>query len=454
VLADAPVWIDGQRQRAVKTNSQGNVTVVVPIGEHVISVDARGFVVERKITVTSSRAQGLTIDAAWERRVASITIAEDPTTGPGEVVDLGGQPLARSTGERPAAGVSISESFHPAGLPRPPKPAAAPRVEISGATFHAGGIAPDDAERLLVNVDGAAARATSRPSLETTAASARAPSRPIETRALVSTAVAQGRYERLGELGRGAMGVVFKAHDRVLERTVAMKVVGDEVRHNPAALEMFLQEAKAMAALNHPNLVTVYDQGVDGGDTFMVMEFIEGRTLANIIEQSGKLAPGPVLEIADQLAAGLAYAHGRRIVHRDIKPANIFVTVDGVVKIGDFGLARAVRQAQITHTKVCGTPLYMAPEQIRGSDVDFRTDLYSVGCTLYELLTGAPPFTEGEVMFHHMYTEPVPPSQREPAVPAEIDQVILDLLRKDKADRVASSEALRARIRPLRSRYA
>jgi serine/threonine-protein kinase len=215
---------------------------------------------------------------------------------------------------------------------------------------------------------------------------------------------------------------------------------------------MFLQEAKAMAALNHPNLITVFDQGQDGDETFMVMELIEGRTLAQIVASGGRLPVSRVLDIADQLCAGLAYAHGKRILHRDIKPANIFISDGGVVKIGDFGLARAVRQMAITNTKVCGTPLYMSPEQIRGTNLDFRSDLYSAGCTLYELLTGSPPFTVGEVMYHHMYTAPAAPSSLEPSIPAELDALILRCLEKEKEARVASAEDLRAWLKPLRAR--
>jgi serine/threonine-protein kinase len=230
-------------------------------------------------------------------------------------------------------------------------------------------------------------------------------------------------------------------------------VVSDEVRRIPQALEMFVQEARAMAALNHPNLVTVFDQGVDGDETFMVMEFIEGRTLERIVEERGRLPVGEALAIADQVCAGLAYAHGRRILHRDIKPANIFLSAGGVVKIGDFGLARAVHRAQLTQTKVCGTPMYMSPEQIRGIGVDFRSDLYSLGCTLFELLTGQPPFVTGEVMYHHMYTPPPAASSVNPALPPEIDQLLASCLEKEMEQRVASAEQLRALLRPLVARF-
>ncbi len=264
---------------------------------------------------------------------------------------------------------------------------------------------------------------------------------------------AAGRYRRVVELGRGAMGVVYKGRDTVLERDVAIKLIGDEVRKNPMALDMFFQEAKAMAALNHPNLVTVFDQGQEGDDTFVVMELIEGDTIERIIERRRALSIAETLEIAEQIASGLAYAHARRILHRDIKPANIFVTNDRIVKIGDFGLARAMREARLTSTKVCGTPMYMSPEQVYGANVDFRADLYSVGCTLFEMLCGRPPFTEGEVLYHHVHTPPPAPSSIDPKIPREIDRLILWLLEKDLGRRTDSAETLRGAIKPLRAKY-
>jgi serine/threonine-protein kinase len=183
------------------------------------------------------------------------------------------------------------------------------------------------------------------------------------------------------------------------------------------------------------------------------MEFIDGQTLESLMQQRGKVPIDELLAIAEQICAGLAYAHGRRILHRDIKPANIFLTKDGVVKIGDFGLARAVQQARLTQTKVCGTPLYMSPEQIRGTGVDFRSDLYSVGCTLFELATGQTPFTTGEVMFHHMYTQPPKPSSLNPDLHPDFDKLILACLEKELDARVASADDLRKLVKPLKARF-
>jgi hypothetical protein len=476
-LAGAKVYIDGAKDKAERTNQLGQASLYMPIGTHVVYVEASDFTVERKLTVTSSKAQVLMVDVAWERKVAAIKIAELHETAEAALgitsaprLPRGGvtsetrleSPGGSDSGldlpvyvEAPATGAPIFDGrgrgmvsiarmesvTPPAVMATPPRE---PRLPSLQSYMEA---------RQAARVE-----AVSLPHVETPAATVHASAAAVHASAAAVPASAPGliagRYERSEELGRGAMGVVFKARDRVLERDVALKIVGEELRATPGALAMFLQEAKAMAALNHPNLVTVFDQGQAGADTFMVMEFIDGRTLAQIVEGKGKLPVGRVLDIAEQVAAGLAYAHGKRIIHRDIKPANIFVSVDGVVKIGDFGLARAVRQLQITHTKVCGTPLYMSPEQIRGSEVDFRSDLYALGCTLYELLTGRPPFTEGEVMFHHMYTPPAAPSAREPGVPAEVDALILACLQKEKEARMESAERLRSLLQPLKARYA
>jgi serine/threonine protein kinase len=177
------------------------------------------------------------------------------------------------------------------------------------------------------------------------------------------------------------------------------------------------------------------------------MELIEGRTLEHVLERRGKLPWNEVLSVGNQMCAGLSVAHARHIIHRDIKPANVFIATGGVVKIGDFGLARAVREMNISHTRVCGTPLYMSPEQIRGADVDFRSDLYAVGCTLFELLTGRPPFLDGEILYHHVHTPPPDPASLEPSVPPAVSQLVLACLAKNKSERVESALALRTLIR-------
>ncbi|MCB1245558.1 MAG: serine/threonine protein kinase, partial [Verrucomicrobiae bacterium] len=213
-----------------------------------------------------------------------------------------------------------------------------------------------------------------------------------------------------------------------LERAVAIKALGAEVRRYEDALAFFRQEAKALAQLNHPNIVSVYDQTQQGDETYMIMELVEGRTLERVLAESGRLTLRSVARLIDQLCAGLAYAHARKVIHRDIKPANIFLGDDGVVKLGDFGLARVMREIAIRKTEIRGTPLYMAPEQITGTNVNHRVDLYAVGCTFFELLTGRPPFVDGDVMYHHLHTPPPAPSSFRPGLPAELDALILACL--------------------------
>ena len=290
----------------------------------------------------------------------------------------------------------------------------------------------------------------------------RAPERPVPTTGKLSKLAdgtepgepsSFGKYEIVAELGRGAMGVVFRAHDRNLDRDVALKLIGADVRNHPAALEMFMQEAKALAQLNHPNIVSVYDQNEQDGLQYIVMEFVEGRTLESILAERGRLGLPLVLDIADQVAAGLAYAHERRVIHRDIKPANIFVANDGTVKLGDFGLARVMREISIRKTEVRGTPLYMAPEQITGTDVNHRADLYALGCMMFEMCTGRPPFIDGDLLYHHLNTAPPHPADLSDEVPGELDALIVECIAKDSSTRIASANAIRQRLRPLKNRY-
>jgi serine/threonine protein kinase len=147
--------------------------------------------------------------------------------------------------------------------------------------------------------------------------------------------------------------------------------------------------------------------------------------------------------ITDQLLTGLGYAHGRKVIHRDIKPANIFLSKDGVVKLGDFGLARVMRELAIRKTEIRGTPLYMAPEQVTGTNIDHRADLYAVGCTLFELVTGRPPFLDGDILYHHLHTAPPVPSAYDPSIPAELDAVIVRCIAKKAEDRYPDAQAIR-----------
>jgi serine/threonine protein kinase len=182
------------------------------------------------------------------------------------------------------------------------------------------------------------------------------------------------------------------------------------------------------------------------------MELVEGGSLDTVLrDKNGKIPLVTALDYADQLCAGIGYAHSKRIIHRDIKPANIFVTSQGYVKIGDFGLARAVRAIKISRTNVSGTPLYMSPEQISGKDIDFRADLYSVGCTVFELLTGQPPFVEGEVLYHHMHTPPPAPSSLVAGLGRDVDALVAYCLAKDKNARVPSADHIREALRKIKA---
>ncbi len=259
-----------------------------------------------------------------------------------------------------------------------------------------------------------------------------------------------GKYQLGAELGRGAMGLVYRARDTKLERDVALKVISDELRSHPVAMQLFLDEAKALAQLNHPNIVGVYDQNEQMGITYMVMELVDGQTLEQILAQRGRLPVSEALEIVDQLCAGLAYAHERKVIHRDIKPANIFVTPERTVKLGDFGLARVMREIAIRRTEIRGTPLYMAPEQVTGTDIDRRADLYAVGCTLFEMLTGTPPFTDGDIMFQQLHAAPPRPSSRVGGLPPALDALVLSCLEKDRRARIDSATLIRERLKSVR----
>ena len=248
-----------------------------------------------------------------------------------------------------------------------------------------------------------------------------------------------GRYERIRELGRGGMGVVYLARDSVLEREVAYKVLPEGLRENPNALRSFLREAKAAAQLNHPNIVTVYDAGEAEDGFYLAMELVDGTTLKEILQRRGPIAPGGVVYILKQMAEALSYAHGRRVVHRDVKTANTMWTMDKQVKIMHFGLAKLMEEVRQATTLVSGTPFYMSPEQTLGQNVDHRTDIYSLGVTLFELATGQLPFQKGNVPYHHVHTPPPDPLTVKPDLPPALGKIILRCLEKDPDRRFASA---------------
>ena len=254
------------------------------------------------------------------------------------------------------------------------------------------------------------------------------------------------RYEVQDEIGRGGMGIVYRAHDRRLNRTVALKQLPQSVREHPRAIELFLREAQSAARLNHLNVVTVYDTDQQDGAYFITMELLQGYPLNAILEKKGKLKLRDALRIGVQVCAGLEYAHQQRIVHRDIKTANLFFTRDRVVKIMDFGLAKMLEEVRRASTIVGGTPYYMAPEQATGGDIDHRADLYALGVTMFQLVTGKLPFSDGDVTYQHRHVQPPDPRTHEPDLPEEFATLILQMLAKSPDDRPSSAAEVGTRL--------
>jgi eukaryotic-like serine/threonine-protein kinase len=262
------------------------------------------------------------------------------------------------------------------------------------------------------------------------------------------------RYEIEGELGRGGMGIVYKARDKVLDRVVALKVLPDALHENPRALDNFLREAKSAAKLNHPNIVTVYDAGSQNGQYYIAMEYVDGTTLKEVVRRRGAIAPAPLARILLQLCEALEFAHRAKVIHRDIKTANVMWTRAQKAKIMDFGLARLVEEVRNHTTLVSGTPYYMSPEQTLGRQVDHRTDLYSFGVSLFEMATGRLPFTEGNIPYHHVHT-PAPDARTVHAqVPPLLARIISRCLEKDPARRFQSAGEMAALVRQALARRA
>jgi len=264
-----------------------------------------------------------------------------------------------------------------------------------------------------------------------------------------AAAPVEDRYEILGELGRGGMGIVFKARDRRLGRVVALKRLPDNLRDHPTAVALFLREAQSAAALNHPNIVTIYDADQTAGNYYLTMEFLEGMPLDAVLRKRGKLSPKDAARMGVQIATGLQFAHERGLVHRDIKTANLFFTRDRVVKIMDFGLAKMVEEVRKAATVVGGTPYYMAPEQALGERVDHRADLYAFGVTLFELVAGRVPFKDGDVAYHHRHTAPPDLRGLVPGIPEALAALIEQLMAKKAADRPATTAEVTAALEAL-----
>ena len=271
-----------------------------------------------------------------------------------------------------------------------------------------------------------------------------------------------GRYRVLGRIGRGGMGVVYRAEDERLDRAVAVKVLRADLAHDPAARARFVTEAKSAARIGHPGVVAVLDQGVDheGGveTAYLVMELVDGRTLRDVVLDAGALTPGEALKVTAGVLEALAEAHRKGVLHRDVKTANVLVADDGRVKVADFGLARAASPGGQSTTvgmgDLMGTAEYLAPEQLESRTTDARSDVYGVGVMLYEMLTGAPPFT-GEspfaIAYKHVHEQVPPPSTRAPGLSPSVDALVLDALAKDPDERPDDAGEMLEQLRAVQA---
>ena len=270
--------------------------------------------------------------------------------------------------------------------------------------------------------------------------------------------VLNDRYEIQQRIGRGGMADVLLARDLLLDRPVAIKVLFAEFATDPNFVERFRREAQSAAALNHPNIVSVYDWGKYGGTYFIAMEYIEGRTLADIIRVNGRVSPVQAAEIASEVSAALAFAHRNGVVHRDIKPANILIGTSGQVKVADFGIARAMNSAADSNLTqvglVMGTATYFSPEQAQGAQPDPRSDLYSLGIVMYEMVGGRPPFAGDNpvaIAYKQVHENPQPLNQLAPDVPRPYEAIVAKLLAKNPAVRYPDGDALRDDLRRFRN---
>jgi len=256
-----------------------------------------------------------------------------------------------------------------------------------------------------------------------------------------------GRYEILSELGQGAMGVVYKAIDPLIDRTVAIKTINLDLSKDELANfeERFYREAKSAGRLNHPNIVTIYDVGKTGNVAYMAMEFLEGQSLKEILDVHTALSVDQIANIAAQVAHALEYAHKNGVVHRDIKPANIMLVHGGMAKITDFGIAQMPTGSKTLAGTVLGSPKYMAPEQVLGTEVDGRADLFSLGVVLYEMLTGESPFNGDNInstMYRIVNETPAPPTTIVPRIPAAFNLIVAKALAKNPDERYQTAKDL------------
>lgn len=253
------------------------------------------------------------------------------------------------------------------------------------------------------------------------------------------------RYAIMDEIGRGGMGIVYKALDRLLDRVVALKILPPSVKENPGAVDNFIRTTKRASALVHPNIVVIFDAGEQEKSYYIAMEYLSGKDLREILNESGPLPLPFLLLVSGQIAKGLGYAHSRKVLHLDIKPSNIlWIPEEKQVKITDFGLSHAIQEVANYQTVVGGTPNYMSPEQIIGDSLGPPSDIYSLGVMMYELATGKLPFAgmKGDVGYHHVHTSPPPPRKWRPELPEAMEEIILKCLMKEPNQRFTGMEEL------------
>jgi hypothetical protein len=261
------------------------------------------------------------------------------------------------------------------------------------------------------------------------------------------------RYEVLEELGRGGMGIVYRARDGVLERQVALKELPAELKHDEGLATRFRQEARLLARLAHPNIVQVFDLVEAEGGMWMAMELVEGSSLSDLLDERGALPVEQLVELAVPMARAMAYAHASGVIHRDFKPDNVMLAPGPVPKVMDFGIAKLARQApQLTQEgSILGSPAYMSPEQASGRPADARADVYAFGVTLYQMATGETPFQgdTAQVLGQHLTQPPPPPRQHVPGLPPAFETLVLEMLAKDPAARPPDMETVASRLESL-----
>ncbi len=255
-----------------------------------------------------------------------------------------------------------------------------------------------------------------------------------------------GNYEIDSLLGRGGMGDIYKATQKHLNRVVALKVLSPQLSRNDEFSQRFEIEAKAISLLQHQNIVSIYDYGEEHGLKFFAMQYIEGEDLGKRIERKKQISISDVIDYSKQICRGLRYAHSQNVVHRDIKPQNVLLNKSNICRLSDFGIAKLFEQKNITMTGMAvGTPEYMSPEQAQGAEVDFQTDIYSLGVLIYEMLTKRPPFTGKNpvsIAYKQVHEYPVPPSAHRKDTPKRLELIVLKALKKNKKERYRSIEEM------------